>query len=571
VAPAPSRGEGMYYLVLGAITLLLASVPYLYGWLNTPQGRIYSGLTYNIDDTTVYLTWMRQAETGHFFQRNLFSTEEQKGILFNLLFLLLGNIARFTHLSLIAVYHGARIVFGGLALWATVALLKETLNDVRARRLAYALACLAGGLGWLWASLMSTGFDAQPIDNWQPEAVNFLSLYFTPLFAAALFCITWFWASVFRAERTGKWRDLWPACLMALLLGNFHTYDVLPIFASWGLYRIITDGIAKKIDRAGWLRLIVAGLCAVPTTGYTAYVLKVDPVFYQRGLVSNTLTAPIWWVLLGFGIPFILSVFAIVKPRLVPTFTSQTWRLLVVWAIVNIAIAYVPVAFQRKMLMGAQIPLYVLAGGVLATLTSRLSGDFPKIAAFFGVLLTVPTNLLWIQRDIGRLSENIGSTPHQPYFTQDEWNALNWLHDHAKPEDAVLVSPDPTSPKRFPFFPRLDPYLSVYVPSFGGATVYNGHWSETAHYGSKLRDMTLFFQADTPDEARQALLSQSGIRYVLYANALAQGTPTLTNGSPVLVAPNTPYIPAAWAGEGTVPPYLTPVYQNGSITIFAVN
>lgn len=567
--PPVSRSEKRFYLLVGAMTLLLASAPYLYGWLTTPAGYVYTGLAYNIDDSAVYLAWMRQAASGQFFQRNLFTTEPQQGILFNLFFLLLGGIVRVTQLPLIAVYHGARISCGILVLVAMTGLLRETLSDARARRIAFALSCFAAGLGWLWSGTLSTGALQQPIDNWQPEAVNFLSLYYTPLFAAALAAILWFWTSVLRAERTGKGRDLWPACVSGALLGNFHSYDVIPLFAVWGVYRTVSDILARRLDKAGWARLIVAGLCALPTTAYQAYALRSEPVLYERAFVSNTPSVELWWTLLGFGLLLVFAGLAALRPRLVPFPTSFVLRFLVVWAVVHIAAAYIPVSFQRKLLMGAQIPLYILAGGAIAALTSRLSGDFPRIAAFFAVLLTFPTNALWLQRDISRLSENVGSTPRQPYFTRDEADALAWLRSHARLNEAVLVSPDPASQKRFPFFP-LDPYLSVYLPAFGGVTVYNGHWSETARYGTKLKDMLVFFLADTPDETRQFLLREHSIRYVLYANALADGPPTLPDGSPVLVTENIPYIPAAWAAAGAAPGYLTPVYRNAAVTIFRV-
>ncbi|MES2461335.1 MAG: hypothetical protein V4671_12195, partial [Armatimonadota bacterium] len=171
--------ENLFYFGFGALTLLLASLPYLYGWLTTPAGHVYTGFTYNIDDGAVYLAWMREAARGQFFIHNPFSVEPQRDVLFNLFYYLLGSIVRFTGLGPMVVYQAARVILGGLLLWASMALIRETLTAPAARKAAYALLCVGAGLGWLW-QLESP--EQGPVDLWQPEAITFLSLYFSPLF-----------------------------------------------------------------------------------------------------------------------------------------------------------------------------------------------------------------------------------------------------------------------------------------------------------------------------------------------------------------------------------------------------
>src|SRR5262249_34554113 len=146
--------EAAFYISLGALTLLAASLPYLFGLASTPTGDVYTGLAYNIDDTAVYLSWMRQVVNGSLFQRNLFAVEPQKGMVINLFGLLLGGFAKITGLPLVLVYHLFRVLFGGLLLWAVYRLIQTTIKEDRARRLAFALVCVASGLGWLFG-----GFD----------------------------------------------------------------------------------------------------------------------------------------------------------------------------------------------------------------------------------------------------------------------------------------------------------------------------------------------------------------------------------------------------------------------------
>lgn len=561
-----TRGETGYYVGFGLLTLFLASLPYLYGVFTTPPGHVYTGLTCNIDDVAVYLSWFRQALSGEFFQRNLFNTETQRGLQFSVFSLLFGNLARLTGIPLPAIHHIARLLCGGLFLWAIVRFLGETISDKRARRIAFALVCVSSGFGWVMGGFdPAKGFSGQPIDLWQPEAISFLSLYFAPLFTAALSLMVVFITSVLRSERTNRTVDIVPAAVAGLLLANFHTYDVVHLFAVAGTFRFVSDAVSRRFNLQGWLRLLLVVIVTLPSFAYTYYALLLDPLFRQRDV--KTTTAPLQWVLLGLGIPLLLGVVAMAKPDFKRFQNVASWRLLTVWSVVAIVIAYIPVDFQRKLLMGAHIPLCLLAGVALTNLTSRLTGDFPKIAASVVIAVSGVSNVVFLLQDVGRLSLNVGSTENRPYLTQAEWDALTFLRDKTDHSGGVLVCPDPTSHQRFPNFP-LKPYLGVFLPGFTGHSVYNGHWSETAAYVSKWTNANRFFRQETPDEFRQKLLAEHQIRYVLYANALAKGTPTQSDGTPISDMDGV-YLPVNLLGDSSLK-YLKEVYRNSEITLYEV-
>lgn len=568
------RGDNLFYVGFGALALLLASLPYLYGWLNPLYERVYTGLTYNIDDASVYLSWLRQAADGHFFQRNLFNVGEQRGAVVNSFALPLGWTARLTTLSLPAIYHLARVGFGAALLWAIARLICETISDERARRLAFALVCVGSGLGWIFGGYDSAKGDNQAIDLYQPEAITFLSLYYTPLFLAALALMVVFLTAVLRVERTGKVADIWPAAIAGAFLGNFHTYDVITLFSVYGAFRIAADVKAKRINVAAWTAFVVALIPAALTTGYTYYALIQDPLFKLRDVKTQTPLPN--YLALGFGLPLMYAL-ASAAPAARNLLADRPARLLLtIWAALGLILPYLPFDFQRKLIMGVHIPICLLAGCAVAAFSARLSGDFPKIAALFAVLLTVPSNALFLWRDMGRLDDNIGSTEHRPFLSVGETRALEWLRDKTKRSDGIFVSPDPTSHKRFPFFP-LRPYLGVFIPAWTGNPVYIGHGSETASYGRKLTETAIFFRADAGDNSsesyrRDFLKANPDIRYILYNNALASGPPTDAQGNPLSDAQGS-YTPVHWTKDD-FPPYLTPVYHGDEhlqvITIFRV-
>lgn len=550
--------ETAFYILVGTIALFLASLPYLYGAMKTPENSVYTGLTYNIDDTTVYLSWMRQVENGHLFQRNQFAVEPQRGMMLNSFGLLLGGTAWLTHLPLIAIYHFYRVLFGALLLLAVTFLLREVIIDSRARRYAFLLVCLASGIGWMFGGYNSDLGWEQPIDLWQTEAITFLSLYYTPLFTSAQALMVVFFLSALRFERSGKLKDISGAAIAGALLGNFHTYDVIPLFGAWIAYRIVSDAVARKLSLQLWLGLILAGIATIPTLAYQYFALIQDPIFKARDVTTKS---PLFhWILAGYGLLIPLAIASgFAKGAIATLKDDAAKRLLFTWMIVGISAAYLPVEFNRKLLMGVHIPLCCLAGATLAGLTEKLSGKMPAIVAGFTVLLTMPSNLLFLMQDITRLENNVGSTEVRPYLTQGEFDALEWLRKNTKAEDIVLCSPDMTSHQRFPFFP-VKPYLAILIPGWSGNKVYDGHGSETPKWDVKFSEMLHFFQATNSDAQRLTYLRDHNIRYVLITNRLAAGPPKDAQGQPL-------YEPVPWP-EREVPSWLQEKYKNADVTVY---
>src|SRR2546421_6878274 len=105
-------------------------------------------------------------------------------------------------------------------------------------------------------------------------------------------------------------------------------------------------------------------------------------------------------VLLGFGVLLILAIagaFTVESRKVdlvdtvnpVPNDARYGRLLLIVWAVVNLAVAYLPVAFQRKMLMGEHVPLVILAGITLG----RIPGHAWRTAMALVLLAVCPTNV----------------------------------------------------------------------------------------------------------------------------------------------------------------------------------
>lgn len=555
--------QGVWFVGVGAVALLLASLPYALAWIQTPPGHAYTGLLHNIDDGAVYRSWMRQVADGRFFQENWFCVEPQRSVLFNIWFLFLGTVSRVV--GLVGADHLGRLLGGALLLWGIARLICETVPGERARRLSFVLASFGSGLGWLWGGFdPGRGFDKQPIDLFQPEASTFLTLHYSPLFAPATAAMVWFAVSLLRMERNGRLRDGAVAALCVALLGNFHSYDVVQLLTMGGLFRLGSDLRSKRFDLASWLRFAVLVAAALPTAGWVWWASKVDPLFHARAL-TQTWTAPVWFVLLGLGLSAGLMPFGWRDK----TVAADSRWFLGTWALAALAVAYLPVEFQRKMLMGIHVPVAILGGIGLDALTRGLRGDFPRIASGFAVLLTLPSTLLFVGTEMLRLPANAGSTQYRPYWRKGEVEALRWLSEHRESGDSAIGSPDPTSHLRFPFVAAM-PHLSVWLPSMAGVKADNGHWSETLDYTRKLSRGNRVFSARVSDEERAGVLREAGIRWLVYDRRLSRG-PLVDGTGDVLTDVGTGaalYEPVRWPEQ--LPAFLAVRFENDDVLVVEV-
>jgi hypothetical protein len=482
--------------------MALASLPYLLLWAITPPGRVFWGFVNNPDDHCVYLSWMRQAEQGHFFLQNLFTGDPHPGRQINFFFWLLGLLGRITHLPLALIYHLARFGFGALLLVLAYDLAAFLTDDRASRRAAFGFTALSSGLGWLfWPPADAPYPFVYPIDTWQPEAVTFLSLYANALFCAAMAAMVGLFLCLLHAQRTGKRGYVIGAGLLGFLLGNFHSYDVIGVAAVWAVYLLATGLAARRVPVPELRQAALAGLIGLPSVLYQYYLLHADPVFQARAAVPTPSPAPQYY-LLGYGL-------------LVPLAAVGGWRLLrsdggqrpaaffpIVWTVVGLAVAYLPTAFQRKLAEGLHLPVALLAALGAVWLGARLAGRTKQawMLPALLLLLTIPSNVRFVARDWNHaINLNRGSTGlHLVFWPKQELEAMRRLHDWV-PAPALI---------------QAVPWPSCLIPAMSGRRVWAGHWGETPDFGHKAGAVLHFFDPNTSSDWRRQFLATTGITHI---------------------------------------------------------
>lgn len=479
-------------LVVAIGITVLANIPFVLGYSIAPPGYKYLGFTYTVDDACVYLSWMRQAADGHFFLQNLFTTEPQNGNGFNLFFLFLGNLARLTHIPLTAMFHLSRIVFGIALLMAIYAFFGIWLKEERSRKIAFLVVGLSSGLGWMLASRF--GDNNPAMDTWQPEAITFLSVYLSPLYTFPTLLMLGSIYFLHRFAETRAWKYAVYAGLVLLFLSNIHTYDIITIAFIWAFYSLYKL-IAKPHDPYPALGGLVVALIAVPLAAYQLYFYYTEPIFRDRAAVP-TPSPQFRYYMVGYGLLVPLALVGIWKWLR----ARKDIALLLCWLVAGFVCAYLPLTFQRKLLMSTHIPLSLLAAVGLIAIADKIRpvGRNAFVAAVIIFMMT--SNVYFIGRDCVMLMSNLsGTMAHVPLISDQELGALKYLREHSGPRDVVLATPG----------------IAVLVPGYTGARVYSGHWGETVDFEHKVWETVAFYSPYTDNSQRKAYLKSKNITYVI--------------------------------------------------------
>ena len=566
LAPEVGTTERRITGALVALTLLASSLPYLLGYFIVPPGATFIGTAYNIDDYCNYLSWLRQMGDGHFFLHNLFTTDPQKDLEFNVFFWLLGRLMALTHCSPQAALQVARVGGGAGLLWLLSRFYRYCLPDnVPARLTALGFACLSSGFGWMvWSRWQDKNFPGSPVDAWQPEAYTFLSIYTSALMTVSTLLILGALYALLLGEQTGRWKYPVIAGVCGGILGNMHSYDVLHLSAAWGVFLAVLTALRRGRGMAqSWLRAAVALGLTLPTTLYMYYIFSAEAVFRKRADVPTLsprlrfdfagfkFALPLIPYIVAYGLVSALAIAAIVcllRRRQRPALNTESGTPLPIvftlcWAAGGLLVCYLPFAFQRKMLMGEHLPLCLLAGMGAAWLVQFLAPRVRPLALAGLVLASAPSNALFLVRDFKHLEYNRSETHLAPFVNNSLVDVYRWLRTNT-PEDAAVVG-----------FPGL----CTYLPGEAGRAVWAGHWAETPSYGKKDAEFADAFDAATSNADREAFLHGTRAQYLFYPNDISQATFKRHGEMHTFVS-----LAAA------PPSYLTPVYKNDTFTIYRI-
>ncbi len=502
------------------IIILLTSLPYFYGWLQTPDNFTYTGLhSLTPGDTHVYFSWMEQVKQGHFISKDLYTSEPQSRILLNSFWSVEGLIAKYTGLSNNLVLQISRILLIPFFIILLYLLSAYFWSSKLWRKVSFIFLTFASGIGvvisiFLPGSVYSKGWYNWPLDMWAPESNNLLIMFQSPhlIFSTCLIIlILWF---AFLSFEKNKFKYSLSAGLMSLILFQFHPFHTPTIFGVIIGYFIVQFLINFKQlkKQQDYLFNIVKHatiivLISLPSVLYWLYLGAYDFVTIIRTYQNICLTPSLLVTLVSYGFIIILAVWAIIQFINKKRFTNKT-IFFTVWFIIQFALLYSPFPFQRRLMQGLQIPMIILAvfglQFIYDYLKQKISADKfdfyinnKYLAIILFILLFTSSNINnWI-REVAVFAEIYP----QLYIKNDSIAGYNWLEINTSPNDVILT----------------DLYNGNLIPGRIGHKVYVGHGVETLFFESKLMQMVWFYSTNNLDDKKIKFLHQGNIHYIFYS------------------------------------------------------
>ena len=543
-----TRREWLWLAAASLLAMAVFSAPYLVALRSQTEAMRFGGHLLGIIDANTYIAKMRYGANGPWLLKRVYTTAPHAGGFAYFHYILLGKLAAWVtgqgaHVrtsTLLVAFHAMRVA-AGLALLAVIyRFAADYLRTPAQRRLAWAVASFAGGLGFageVARAAAGAGASASTaVEYYVPEAFTMLLLYGLPHLAAARALLIGGWLVFFRAVDGTSWRRALLAGALWAGMSVIIPFDAAllgVLIAAW----LLALWIAQRHFPLAELRLAaVAGAPPLTLLLYDAWLFTQNPVFAiwarQNALPSPALGA----YLMAYGL-----LLAFVAVGLAAVFRHPLTRrraLLVSWPLAALVMAYLPVGVQRRLLEGVIVPLGVLAAFGIWRLVGeppeegaglRLGWRLRQVGVSAVVMVLFGSAILLVGG--GLLAAR---TPREPAFLPaGQVAALNWLREEAPPGSVVLATYE----------------TGNVIPAYAGVRVYIGHGPETVDARRKEAEARAFFLGGMTDDSRRALLDTAGADYVYIGPAEASSCPVC-------------FDPAALG--------LRPVYDAGGVTIYAV-
>ena len=526
-----------FILLLSAVVIAITSLPYLWNYFERPAGTIYtwSGI-YNPGDMPVYYSYIEQVRQGHYTFIDLFTGENQPHRFFNIYWLAVGLLAKLFNLAPPIAFHLARVLLIPLFVWTLKKILDFFYPTKHWRPLLLA-ALFISGFGALLAPFIhriSEYHIGAGIDFVSAEATPFATMIFSGHFIFSWICLLWSIMLTIKCFREQKFCPAILAGLINLIFFQFHPYYAPFIFTF--TLSVLIYYLIKKPKIKNLLLALPPFIIPLPSIFYYAYLWANDQRFYNFSLQNFTPT-PAWWVvLLAFGFLGPLALAGIII-----LWRQKKWQenhtYLLFWLIIGNILLFMPFNTQRRFIEGLLIPTGIFALIALKALTNKIPAQLynflPKIftytlAAVCFLIFFCFTTLILYQFSF-RLNY---LAPKNIYLSQAANNASTWLKENTTLSDLILSPND----------------LTNIIAGLSGRRFYGFHYGETTYAPTKKRILESFFTRAS-DTTRKRFLQQNKITKIYWNNAYE----------------------AQYPFRPEEKNYLTKIYDNANIKIYAVN
>jgi hypothetical protein len=446
-----------FSLFLMVVLFMMITLPYIHAYFTAGSEHIFVGFVLNPLDGNSYLAKMYQGWEGDWQFTLPYTAQKGNGSFLFLFYIFLGHLSRWVGLSLITVFHLARVLGAVCLITALAAFSKSVFQfEPGVSKKALILALFGGGMGWI--ALPTGHFTA---DFWVAEAYPFLSAYTNPHFAFGLALLL----TVFLFSQKNH-----SIINSAILFGLSFLLAIIQPFGV-AVAAVVVAGVfaleSWEERRLKWHPLLPVLFGGGIPLIYQYWIILTDPLLSGWNAQNLTPAPPLWDLVLSLSPALLLAFYAIIKKWRMGTFTDI--RLLSIWLIVGLFMIFFPFNLQRRFMFGIYIPVAMLAVTALTFLRGK------RFQNVWMALLSISliTNVLILSAGV------LGSSGRAPalYLTRGEYQALEWVRMNTSEDAVILVSPE----------------MGRFIPALTGRRVLYGHPFETVNAKENEQMVTEFF------------------------------------------------------------------------------
>lgn len=482
----------VWAFIISLITVFIANIPILFGYIKTNLEFYYTGTTIASEDNLSYLAKIYQGYQGKWEYNIPYTFIPHEGVKIYLYYLFLGNIARFFNISPIIIFHTARVINGLVLLNTIYFFITQMIDDSHQRRYMFLLTSISSGLGWVLI-LFNQYYSS---DLKIPESNTFFSLMETCHFSLsqALILITFYLLiSPNQPLKCVKIYHLITIAIVAILISNIYPFALLIIIGTTGLHVLI-----ERIKRKLWqheiiIRLLVFTFISIPIGASIYFSVQKNSLFAIWQNQSLTISPPFWAFLSGYGL---LILATIPGARWISRKNPALIKILPLWILVTIIGLYSPTTLQRRFSLGLHLPISFLAGfGIMKILEPNSNNKISRLLSRFFLIVTSITSMLLI---IVWLASVMGNN-NRLFLSYDEIQSISWLQESQLKNQVILSSPQ----------------LGVFIPAFSSHRVVIGHEWETPNFKDTNHLVTQFYSPSSTSETRKRLIKEWQVDYII--------------------------------------------------------
>ena len=299
-----SQKEWIFIIITTLIVIILISIPYIYGLIIQPENTHYNPIHgFTSGDKEIYYSYIEQIKQGNFLLKDLYTSEPQTRLTFNIFWWSIGIFAKIFNLSNPLSFFLAQILLTPLLLITIYTFLVLIWQSQIKRKIALLFTTFSSGLGVLLVIFIKKTLEfSKPLDLTIAEAFTFTTIMNSPHLMASLMLIVLVFIFIYLAFENRNIKQSIIAGILALILFQFHPYHLPTIYGVSFGYLILYSLKNKQKIFQNLKYFLIMFFISLPSIIYHLIIIKIDPISLGKSYQNICYSPKFTITLISYGL-----------------------------------------------------------------------------------------------------------------------------------------------------------------------------------------------------------------------------------------------------------------------------